>query len=89
MKKAWTVDVTIIEQDDQRRTMAEAVLHTEQGSDLRGTGVAWRHPQDRDIPEVGDELAVARAMDDLAGKLRAVASSEIGEFTQEEVRIFQ
>lgn len=81
MRKAWAVDVTITEQDDQRRTLAEARLHTEQGSELRGTGIAWRHPQDRDIPEVGDELATARAMDDLSHKLRRAVASEITEST--------
>ena len=75
--KRWTVDIFIDEQVEERHTYAEARLHTGDPNDVRGVGTSWRHPNDVEIPHIGDELAVARALDDLAGKLRATAANEI------------
>jgi Domain of unknown function (DUF1876) len=75
--RRWTIDIDIDEYALGRRTCAEARLHTGDPTDLRGTGMSWRHPRDPDVPEVGVELAVARALADLAEKLRAAASGDI------------
>jgi len=79
--KRWTVDIYIDEQAEERHTYAEARLHTGDPSDVRGVGTSWRHPNDVEIPQIGDELAVARALDDLAAKLRATAADEIAAVT--------
>jgi hypothetical protein len=39
------------------------------------------NPTDRDIPEIGDELAVARALSDLAHKLLEVTAEDIEQIT--------
>lgn len=63
----WQITLNIYEDDDH--TTAEAVLHTGVGKELRHSAKAIRHPGDRDVPEIGDELAVARALQGLAHDL--------------------
>lgn len=75
--KRWSVEIEIDEDAEVRRTCAEARLDTGDRPSLRGTGTSWRHPRDTDEPEIGDELAVARALTDLAEKLRAAAAGDI------------
>ena len=55
------------------------MLRTDAGTELRHEGVARRNPHDRDIPEIGDELAAARALSDLAHHLLDVAGGDIEE----------
>lgn len=66
--KTWKVDVYLFE-DDGGRTHAEAVLRTHAGTELRHVGTAYKSPQDRDVPEIGDELAVCRALNGLSHDL--------------------
>jgi hypothetical protein len=73
--KQWTVQIYLSEEADDTR--ARAVLSTGKGSDVSGTGMARRNPIDRPIPEIGDELAACRALEDLAGKLHDIASQDI------------
>lgn len=65
--KTWTVQLLIEEEGD--RTRADAVLHTPDGTSLRGTGRARRNAADPPVPEVGDELACSRALVDLGHQL--------------------
>ncbi|HYJ68829.1 MAG TPA: DUF1876 domain-containing protein [Nocardioidaceae bacterium] len=73
--KRWSVDIFISETD--RTTHAEASLRTNDATEVRGVGVAHRNPHDRDVPEVGDELAVARALGDLSRHLLSEAVGDI------------
>ncbi|MEV6931800.1 DUF1876 domain-containing protein [Dactylosporangium sp. NPDC051485] len=73
--KRWSVDLFIGERDG--RTHAEARLITEGGGHLVGTGEARLNPSDQDVPVIGDELAVARALSDLGHQLLATASADI------------
>ena len=75
--KQWTIDVHVDEDAEHRRTRAEALLHTNGDTQLRGEGTAWRNPRDREVPEIGDELAAARALIDLARKLERAAATDI------------
>jgi hypothetical protein len=75
--KRWTVDIFIDEHDESRSTRAEARLHTQDATDLRGVGTATRNPKDVEVPEIGEELAASRALADLAAALRAAATSDI------------
>jgi hypothetical protein len=75
--KRWKVDIYIDEHAEQRHTYAEARLHTGDPTDVRGVGRSWRHPRDLEIPEIGDELAAARALEHLAAKLRTAAAEDI------------
>ncbi|MET7394875.1 DUF1876 domain-containing protein [Dactylosporangium sp. NPDC005572] len=73
--KHWTVDVFIGEDDG--KTYAEARLHAEDSAHIVGTGEARLHPSDNDIPEIGDELAAARALSDLGHQLLVTAAADI------------
>ena len=68
--KRWTIQVHITEDGDT--TSARAVLSTRDTPRLAGIGQAHRNPIDRPVPEIGDELAVARALTDLAAQLHAL-----------------
>ena len=80
--RTWTVEITIDEHEDEDRTRAVAVLRTEARPQVRGEGTARRAPRDRDVPEIGDELASARALADLAYQLLDVTAADIEEITQ-------
>jgi hypothetical protein len=73
--KRWTVTIDIDEHDG--RTRAHARLHTRDSDQLLGVGLARLNPADRDIPEIGDELAAARALSDLAHRLLEVTSADV------------
>jgi hypothetical protein len=77
--KHWTVDIHLTEHSDEDvvRTHAEARLHAQDAIDLRGRGEARKHPNDADVPEIGDELAAARALSDLAHQLLHAAADDI------------
>jgi hypothetical protein len=75
--RTWSVEIFLDEHEDQRRTRAEARLHTQDRTVLAGQGVAVRHPSDREVPEIGDELAAARALADLAHRLMEAAAADI------------
>src|SRR5262249_39109967 len=75
--KRWSVDIYIDEHEENRRTRAEARLHTDDGTDVRGVGTSSRNPHDREVPEIGDELAVSRALADLAAKLPREARGDV------------
>ncbi|MGO4257986.1 DUF1876 domain-containing protein [Marmoricola sp. RAF53] len=74
--RTWTVRVHVFEQDNGR-TSAEAVLETDVGTVLRHRGVARRNPADPDVPEIGDELAVCRALSGLGHDLLEAALSDV------------
>ena len=64
--KIFTVEVEVSEHPDH--TEARAQLELGEGS-LGGWGRARRNPSDADRPRIGDELATARALSDLAHRL--------------------
>jgi hypothetical protein len=83
--KRWNVEILIGEVD--RRTYAEAQLYDEIRDNLIGTGQA-RAPRDApDIPEIGDEIAVARALSDLGHRLLVAASGDLEDATHERVSL--
>lgn len=84
--KRWTVEIYIDEHEDQRLTRAEARLRTSDQTDLRGVGLAHRNPHDREVPEIGDELAAARALGELARELREAAAADIESMTHQPAR---
>ena len=74
-KRTWHVDLAIVEQDGQ--TVAHAALVGE-GPVAEGDGRAHLNPTDTDVPEIGDELAVARALRSLSDRLIRTAAADIG-----------
>ena len=78
--RQWTIDIEIDEMEDERTTHAEARLRTD-GEQLSGRGTAYRHPNDVEVPQIGDELAAARALSELAHRLILAAAQDIEEVT--------
>lgn len=73
--KQWTVTLDIDEHDGQTRAVAR--LHTRDERSLKGVGLARRNPADHDVPEIGDELAAARALGDLTGHLLRTVADDL------------
>ena len=78
-EKTWTVRVVIDEHED--RTRAVARLDAGGAQSLAASGLARLHPADRDVPRIGDELAVARALSDLAHLLIDATVNDIEAMT--------
>lgn len=70
----WTVAIDFSEDEDQTR--ADASL-TGGPASLQGWGRARRNPIDPDVPAVGEEIAAARALSDLAHHLLEQAAHRI------------
>jgi hypothetical protein len=85
MTKNWKVEIFIGERDG--RTHAEARLFPSTRATLTGVGAARLNTTDRDVPEIGDELAVARALSDLSHKLLESAVDDIEGVTHEHVQL--
>jgi hypothetical protein len=85
--KNWQVDLYLFEQD--AATTAHAVLHTGATTELDSRGEAHRNPQDVDVPEIGDEVAAARALHRLADRLLGAASADIEAVEGHEVDLRQ
>jgi uncharacterized protein DUF1876 len=71
----WSVEILLSEREG--RTHAEARLHTADRTHLVGAGTARLNPSDHDVPEIGEELAAARALSELAHRLLDAATEDI------------
>jgi hypothetical protein len=91
MAHTWKVAVYLFDADDPRDdrcvTKAHAVLTTSSGTTVDGYGCARCAPQDFDVPEIGDELAAARALRDVADRLLRATSEDIAELEHDDVQI--
>ena len=74
VRRDWTVNVSIDEYEG--RTRARAHLRW-RDQESEGVGFSRLDPADREIVEIGDELAVARALSDLARRLMVVTALDI------------
>lgn len=83
--KQWIVEVDIDEHEG--KTRATARLRQAQIG-LTGTGLARCNPTDQDVPQIGDELAAARALSDLAHKLIDKTASDIESVTHRPAELF-
>jgi hypothetical protein len=71
----WSVMLSVSAHDGS--TEAEARLPVSGGTDLTGHGTARRNPADQDVTKIGEELAVARALSDLAHLLLRMATTDV------------
>ncbi len=74
-------DVTIqlhLEEDDTA-TLVHAVLNL-RGDHFESVGTARRKPADPPMPVIGEELAIARALQDLTHKVMEAAHEKIDQF---------
>ena len=83
--KRWNVEVFIGEHEG--KTRAEARLHTTEPTSHIGIGTARLNPTDSDVPEIGDELSVARALADLSHQLLEASAELISGSTMERVHL--
>ena len=52
-----------------------------------GVGLARRNPRDSEVPEIGDELAAARALADLAHQLIEATVADLEAATRERIHL--
>jgi hypothetical protein len=64
--KTWTAEILLEETPD--KTDARVTLHMGD-ADCVAEGHARRNPHDPNVPRIGEELATARALAQLSGKL--------------------
>lgn len=76
--KRWSVAIEIDEHEGRTRAVARLDAGA---SELTGVGLARCNPEDRDVPQIGDELAVARALSELSHKLVDATASDIERIT--------
>jgi hypothetical protein len=77
--KQWTVTVDLDEHDGHTRAVARLLVRDTDR--LTGVGLARLDPADRDIPEIGDEIAAARALSDLSHRLLQAAIEDVEQAT--------
>jgi hypothetical protein len=81
----WSVRLSVSERDGG--TEAEVHLLMRQGADLTGHGSARRNPADQNVTKIGEELAVARALSDLAHRLLHLATADVETVTHERAHL--
>ena len=79
----WQVEILLGEVDG--RTHGSARLRSPATRHLVGVGVAHLNPRDPDVPEIGFELATARALSRLGHQLLEVAADDIADVTHSRV----
>ena len=81
---SWLVEISLHEEDGTTR--AEARL-TRDGVGMTGHGVARRNPDDRQVMQIGEEIAAARALSDLAHQLLSDAAGQIEGITHQRAQL--
>lgn len=77
MHQEFTIDIRIDEDDTNTLVFAEMDMR---GDHFEAIGRARRNSQDRPMPVVGEELAAARALGDLALQVMESAQVKIEQF---------
>jgi hypothetical protein len=80
MEKDVTLNLHLSEDDIE--TMAHAVLNL-RGDHFESIGKARRNPVDPPMPVIGEELAIARALQTLTGQIMEAAQDKVEEFLKE------
>jgi Rv2632c-like/Domain of unknown function (DUF1918) len=73
-RASMRVDVTLTEDADHCEAVARVRMRDH---DFSGWGRARRHPTDPEMPVVGEELAVARALSDVSHQLIVAAADSL------------
>lgn len=79
-----TCQVDVVIEEHEERTRAKARLSWA-GRDFVGVGLARLDPADEPVAQIGDELAIARALSDLSNQLMALTSTDIQVSTHQPV----
>ena len=80
----WTVNIAFTEEGDRTRADATLELASER---FHGYGRASRSPQDPNVPVIGQDLAAARALSELAHHLLETAAERIEKFEGHPVKV--
>ena len=83
--KTWKVRIDLGEHGGETRAVAH--LETGTGTELTGRGAAHKHPADPLVPEIGDELAAARALAQLAHLLLDAAAGDLSDVLHQHGRV--
>ncbi|HTY72087.1 MAG TPA: DUF1918 domain-containing protein [Actinomycetes bacterium] len=73
--RSWSVRIDLVEEEAE--TTAHAILLSGAPMSLDAQGAAHRRPGESDVPEIGDELAVARALRRLSDLLLGAAETDL------------
>jgi hypothetical protein len=73
----WHIEMEF--QEDGDRTKAAALVRLMDGTEVRGHGSCVRHHSDPPQLRVGEEVAGARALSDIASQLLAKAEGELNQ----------
>lgn len=84
--KHWSVSIDIDEHET--KTRATAHLNLEGRAAMAGVGLARLNPADSGVPEIGDELATARALADLAHQLIEATAADIEKSTDKPTNLY-
>lgn len=82
--KQFTVSLNVIEEGNLTSATARLAI---EGEELTATGRAQRNPRDPDRPMIGDELAVARALLELARELGHKVDEGVAAYEGHEVHV--
>lgn len=77
----WHIEIQFDE--DDTNTRAALTVRLPDGGELRSRGYARRNPTDRPRASIGEEVAAARALNDLTHQLLDRAAGEISEATHQ------
>ena len=83
--KTWHIRLEIAELGGS--TSATATLDTGAGTHLAASGVAHHNPRDPEVPEIGDEVAAARALSHLAHVLLETAATDLEDVLHKPVQL--
>jgi hypothetical protein len=81
---SWPIEIALREEDG--KTRAEARL-TWEGAGMTGRGLARRNPDDQEVTQIGEEIAAARALSDLAHQLLSDAAGQIEGVTHQRAHL--
>jgi hypothetical protein len=84
-EQRWSVALTV--QEHECQTRAEARLDLGDNAHLLGYGMARRNPSDPDVLEIGEKIAVARALSDVAHLLLGSAATQLEDITRQEAHL--
>jgi hypothetical protein len=74
--RRWTAEI-LLDEDDLGTTRAAVRLDTSEDEHLHGLAT-WQDPDTEAPCEIGDEVAVAEALSQIAAKLRQHAADAVG-----------
>jgi Domain of unknown function (DUF1876) len=81
----WSVALTV--QEHEGHTRAEARLDLGDNAHLLGQGTARRNPSDPNVAEIGEKIAVARALSEVAHMLLGSAAAQLEDITHQQAHL--